>query len=44
MAKKAESTLGRKVKIIGNSEGGGEIMFSFDDPVDLQKLLQKLEV
>ena len=43
MAKKAESSLGRKVKISGNSEGGGEIMFSFDDPVDLQKLLQKLE-
>lgn len=43
MAKKAESALGRNVKISGNSEGGGEIIFSFSDPVDLQKLLQKLE-
>lgn len=42
MAQKAESKLGRSVKIKGEPSGGGKMTLGFEDPVDLQNLLTSL--
>lgn len=42
MAQKAESKLGRPVKIKGEPSGGGKMTLGFEDPVDLQNLLTSL--
>ena len=42
MARKAESALGRSVRIKGDHSGGGQITLGFKDPVDLQNLLDSL--
>ena len=44
IASKAESALGRSVRIKGEASGSGQITISFKDPVDLQKLLDSLGI
>lgn len=43
LAKEAESTLGRTVKIKPNSNGGGKVILNFKDDSDLRNILSSLQ-